>query len=62
MPMKFTCRGKGTGFPCNKICGNKTMYGGASRGGKASSVGRSGVVISMISRQATIVKPHCPPK
>ena len=57
----FDCKGKGVGLPCNKICGNKTMYGGPSRGGNASSIGRSGPVIRMIGRQATIVKPKCPP-
>jgi len=57
----FDCKGNGIGLPCNKICGNKTMYGGPSRGGNASSIGRSGPVIRMIGRQATIVKPKCPP-
>lgn len=63
MPMNFTCRGKGVGFPCNKICGNKVMYGGPSRGGVPSSIGRSGATIRWINRQAGSwkPKPKCPP-
>lgn len=63
MPMNFTCRGKGIGFPCNKICGNKTMYGGPSRGGLPSSIGRSGATMHWINRQAGSwkPKPKCPP-
>lgn len=63
MPMNFTCRGKGVGFPCNKICGNKVMYGGPPRGGLPSSIGRSAATIRWINRQAGSwkPKPNCSP-
>lgn len=61
--LPFSCKGKGVGLPCNKICGNKVMYGGPSRGGVPSSIGRSGATMRWINRQAGSwkPKPKCPP-
>ena len=52
----FDCKGKGVGL-------RKVMYGGPSRGGVPSSIGRSGATIRWINRQAGSwkPKPKCPP-
>lgn len=61
--MLLTCSSVGKGFPCNKVCGNKIMYGGPSRGGTPSSIGRKAYIINIINRQSYVNYKNisCPP-
>lgn len=61
--MLLTCSGVGKGFSCNKVCGNKKMYGGPSKGGTPSGVGRQAYIINIIKRQCYVNYKSitCPP-